>query len=142
MEQDLSFRGFIEVTGSRDDGSVTFGLNPKTPLVTIYGEGNVELFVIHRDGSAKIPDPARLDEAAKQFVDAVCQVVKLETPPQGFVVRQKSVSEFLSVTCSCEEWFQDPELATHFLREADAERAICAPNPNVEVVPLAKAMVF
>jgi hypothetical protein len=142
MEQDLKFQGFIEITGSRDDGSVTFGLNPKTPLVTIYGQDNVELFVIYRDGTAKISDPARLDEAAKQFIDACTRVIKLETPPQGFVVRKKSVSEFLSVTCSCEEWVQDPEQATHFMRESDAERAGCAPSPNVEVVPLAKAMVF
>jgi hypothetical protein len=58
----------------------------------------------------------------------------------GYVVRKKRVSVFLQVWQADVEWVQNPNHATHFTRQEDAERA-CA-SFGEEVVPAHKAMVF
>jgi hypothetical protein len=128
-------------TGNLFAGSVSFGLDSKAALITIYGEGNEELVIWHRDGTATIKHADRLNEAAKTFVKGVALAIKADMPPQPYVVRQRGVNMFLNFKGSEEGWDTSPENAVQFARMVDAD-GIVAGNPDLEVVLLDQAMVF
>jgi hypothetical protein len=135
----LCFKGNVELGQSM---MVSFGVDPKSALVTIYGADDAkEIVVWHRDGTVTILDPAHIDEAAQIFVKAVANIIKQEMAPQGFVVRRRGVNEFLKIECGDEEWVQNPDDALHFARQTDASWVVGG-NPSLEVVPVPNAMVF
>jgi hypothetical protein len=121
--------------------SVSFGLDSKFPLITIYGEGNEELVIWYRDGTATIKDETRLNEAAKTFVKGVAVAIKADMPSQPYVVRQRGVGMFLNLKGFEERWDTSPENAVQFARMIDAYDVVGG-NPDLEVVPLDQARVF
>jgi hypothetical protein len=107
-------------------------LTPSIQFSCMQGEANV---IIRDDGTIEVRHPERIDEAAQQFLTAVSDHLKY-----GYVVRKKGVSLFLQVRMHDTEWVQNPEHATHFARQQDAEHTTA--SATEEVVPASKAMVF
>jgi hypothetical protein len=121
---------------------VSFGVDPKSPLVTIYGAKDDEKIVTwHRDGTVTMPDPSRVDEAAQIFVDSVRRVIQQNDWHNAYLVREKGVNQYLSYSVGEEQWVSRVELATHFVRREDAF-GFAAGWRNREIVPVSQAHLF
>jgi hypothetical protein len=137
LESELCFN--FKATESKTTMMVSFGMDPKSPLITIYGAPDDEKIVIwHRDGTVTMPDPSRVDEAAQTFVDSVRRIIQQNGMHNAYLVREKGVNQYLSYSAGEEQWVSRVELATHFVRREDAF-GFAAGWRNREIVPVSLA---